>query len=284
MQADEIGAVNGSQTPGNDGAVFAGHLHHIRHRADGGQGAVAGKQCLLPVGAAQSQHQLQRHAAAGQMLKGIIAIAAMRVHHGHGIGQHILTFVVVGDDHLHAQRVGKGYLVHAGNAAVHRNQQTHAPVMQTAYGILTQAVAVLDAARDVVHHIRATGAQIVHQYDRGGNAVHIVVAENGDLFPGVQRPADTLRRRGHVAHEKGGMGQCGLTFQKGCRLCFLLDAPTGQHTGHQVRVARRHQSFHRMARRIRYIPVPKLHPGGHLPSLTYTIILYYIKSTAKGKG
>ena len=43
MQADEIGAVDGSQTPGDDGAVFAGHLHHIRHRADSGQGAVAGK-------------------------------------------------------------------------------------------------------------------------------------------------------------------------------------------------------------------------------------------------
>ena len=74
VEADEVRPADGRQAPGHDGAVFAGHLHHVGHGADGGQGAVAGQQGLLPALAPQGQHQLQRHAAAGQVLEGIAAV------------------------------------------------------------------------------------------------------------------------------------------------------------------------------------------------------------------
>ena len=95
--------VDGGKAPGHDGPVLAGHLHHVGHGADGGQRAVAGEQGLLPVRPAQSQHQLQRHAAAGQMLEGVRAVRPVGVHHSHGPGQDLPALVVVGDDHVQPQ-------------------------------------------------------------------------------------------------------------------------------------------------------------------------------------
>ena len=90
------------QPPVDDGAVLPLHAHHIGHSADGGQGGVAGKEGVLPVFPAQGQHQLQRHAHAGQGFERVGAVAAVGIHHGHGVWQHILALVVVGDDHIHA--------------------------------------------------------------------------------------------------------------------------------------------------------------------------------------
>lgn len=82
---------------------FAGHLHDVRYCADGRQRAVPGKERLLPLRPAQGQHQLQRHAAAGQMLEGIAAVRPVGVHHSHGPGQDLPALVVVGDDHVQPQ-------------------------------------------------------------------------------------------------------------------------------------------------------------------------------------
>ena len=146
VEPDKIGVVDGGKAPGHDGTVLAGHLHHVGHGADGGQRAVAGKQGLLPVRPAQSQHQLQRHTAAGQMLEGIAAVGPVGVHHRGGMGQRLLALVVVGDDHIHAQRVGEVHLLHAGDAAVHGDQQAGALAVQVLDGITAQSVAILDAA------------------------------------------------------------------------------------------------------------------------------------------
>ena len=65
VQPDKVRAIQRGKAPGYDGAVLAGHLHHVGHGAHRRQRAVPGEQSLLSVGAAQRQHQLQRHAAPG---------------------------------------------------------------------------------------------------------------------------------------------------------------------------------------------------------------------------
>ena len=79
--------------------------------------------------------------------------------------------------------------------------------MQGQDGVPSQAVAILDAAGDIVHHVAAPGQEIVHQDHRGGDAVHVIVAENGDLFPAGQGAAHPLGGLVHVLHQKGGIGQ-----------------------------------------------------------------------------
>ena len=52
----------------------------------------------------------------------------------------------------------------------------------------SQAVAILDAAGDIVHHVAAPGQEIVHQDHRGGDAVHIIVPINAHGFPFIHGP------------------------------------------------------------------------------------------------
>ena len=78
------------------------------------------------------------------------------------MGQRLLALVVVGDDHIHAQRVGEVHLLHAGDAAVHGDQQAGALAVQVLDGITAQSVAILDAAGDIVQHVGAAALEIVH--------------------------------------------------------------------------------------------------------------------------
>ena len=252
------------QPAGHDGAVLAGHLHHVGHGADSRQRAVPGEQRVLPVGAAQRQHQLQRHAAAGQMLEGVAAVRSVGIYHRHGAGQRLPALVVVGDDHVHAQRVGEVHLLHAGDAAVHGDQQPHALVVQTPDGVAAEAVAVLDAAGDVVQHVGAPALEIVHQNAGGGDAVHVIVPEHRHAFAAVQRPADALHRLVHVRHQEGAEGQPVLPFQKCGGLLRRLHPAGGQHSGHQIGVARRLQALLRLRMLRRNVPFAVFH-GVHLP-------------------
>ena len=265
MKPDKVGVLDGGKAPGYDGAVLAGHLHHVGHGADGGQRAVAGEQGLLPVRAAQRQRQLQRHAAARQMLEGIAAVGPVGVYHRHGAGQRLLALVVVGDDHVHAQRVGEVYLLHAGDAAVHGDQQAGSLAVQALDGVDAQAVAVLDAARDIVQHIGAPALEIVHQNTGGGDTVHVVVAEHGDPLVVGQRPLHPLHSLVHVGHEEWAVGQARLMLQKGGGLLRRGDAPGGQHRRHKTGITRRRQTGRRLGVRLGNAPFLKFH-GGPPPS------------------
>ena len=225
----------------DDGAVLVGHLHHVRHRADGGQGAVAGEEGLLPL-PPQGQHQLQGHAHARQVLEGVGAVAAAGVHHRSGLGQDVLALVVVGDDQIQADLPGVAGLLHAGDAAVHGDHQAHPPVPEGAQGLPPQAVAVLHPAGDVLQTVRPPGAQVVHQQHRGGDAVHVVVAEDGHPLAAGDGPLDARHGPVHVLHQKGGVGEAALPLQKEGRLLRGAHAPGRQDGGEQAGVPRAAQA------------------------------------------
>ena len=63
----------------------------------------AGSQARLPRPGAQRLHQLQRDADAGEVLVGIGAVVALRVHHRARVRQLVVRFVMVGDDQIDAE-------------------------------------------------------------------------------------------------------------------------------------------------------------------------------------
>ena len=79
--------------------------------------------------------------------------------------------------------------------------------------------------------------QIVQKQHRGGDAVHIVIAENSDGLIVGQRLLDPGHRLAHVPHEHGGDRQRGLPLQRLGSSFGSGDAPGGQHGGQQTGVA-----------------------------------------------
>ena len=63
--------------------------------------------------------------------------------------------MVVGDDEIDAERGGKGGLLHAGDAAVHGDDERDALLGKRADRIAAEAVALLNAAGNVHEHRRA---------------------------------------------------------------------------------------------------------------------------------
>ena len=175
------------------------------------------------------------------MLEGIGAVRPLGVHHRHGVGQGVLALVVVRDDQVQADFFGVAGLLHAGDTAVHGDDQGHALLPQGAQGILPQAVAVLDAAGDVFQAVPSAQPQVVHQQHGGGDAVHVVVSEHGHPLAGLQAPPDTGHGLVHVLHQEGRVGQLPLPLQEQGGLLRGLHVTGGQHGGEQAGISRRAQ-------------------------------------------
>ncbi len=115
----------GLQSAGDDGPVLSLHAHDVGHGADGGQSRRTREEGVLPVLAAQGQHQLEGHAHACQMLERIRTVLPVGVHHRHGGGELLLALMMVRYHHVHSQRGGVGHLLIAGDAAVHGDHEGH---------------------------------------------------------------------------------------------------------------------------------------------------------------
>ena len=115
-----------------------------------------------------------------------------------------------------------------------------------------------------MQHVGAPALEIVHQNAGGGDAVHIIVPEHRHAFAAVQCPADALHRLVHVRHQEGAEGQPVLPFQKCGGLLRRLHPAGGQHSGHQIGVARRLQALLRLRMLRRNVPFAVFH-GVHLP-------------------
>ena len=91
--------------------------------------------------------------------------------------------MMVGDDHIQPDGGSEVHLLVAGDAAVHGDHQRGALVPQALDGLLGQAIALLDPAGNMPQAADAAAFEIVHQQNRGSDAVHVVVAEHGDGLP-----------------------------------------------------------------------------------------------------
>ena len=131
------------------------------------------------------------------------AVGPVGIHHGHRLGQGVLALVVVSDHQLHAQLPAQPGFLHGGDAAVHGDDEFYSFLMQLAQGDGVEAVALFQTAGDVADAVRAVAAQEIRQKTGGGDAVHVIVAKNGDFFLILDGQRHPSGGEGHVRHEKG---------------------------------------------------------------------------------
>ncbi len=109
---------------------------------------------------------------------------------------------MVGDDEVNAQgpRLRRRFV--GADAAVHRHDQPGALRMQPFDGLRLETVAVLVAVRHEVRDLAADELDRAAQDDRGGNAVHVVVAVHDNRLASRDRRQQPIDRRAHVGQEK----------------------------------------------------------------------------------
>ncbi|MPM27984.1 hypothetical protein SDC9_74501 [bioreactor metagenome] len=254
MDANEIRSGQRTQPPQNNDPILALHPHHVGHGSNGGQRAVPGEKPLLIAGATQSQHQLQRHAYPGQMLKGIGTVGPVGVHHGHGAGERTLALVVVGDHHVKAYGVCKIHFLRTGDAAVHRHHQGGPLVPEGLDRLAAQPVSVLNAPGNVAQALDAAAFQIVKQQDGGGDAVHVVVTENGDGLVVGHCAADASHRLAHIRHDKRGESQHVVALQPLGGFLRRRNATACQNRRQKGGITRLTQGVHRARHRRADVP------------------------------
>ena len=239
--AHALGMAELLQAPGHEGAVLPLQVHHVGDGAQADQVAVVLQHPVLVAG--QGGGQLEGHTHAGQVGVGIGAVGPVGVDDGAGLGQLLLALVVVGDDEIDAQFFAQRRLGGGGDAAVHRDDQADLLPVQLADGRLVEAVALLEPAGDIADAPASPAAQEVHQQAGGGDAVHVVVAVDGDLLAPGQGGADTRDGAIHFPQRKG-IAEGLITAQRFPRGLGGAIAAAAQHPRRQGRKARCAQRLH----------------------------------------
>ena len=113
----------------------------------------------------------------------------------------------------------------------------------------------------------AAAFQIVPQQHRGGDAVHVIVAEDRNGLSVGDGPLNTFDRLVHIPHQHGGDGQLPLPLQKFRRGLRRGDAPGGQHGAQKIRVAGCAQEGNVLFRGAADVPFFEFHRS--VPSFSY---------------
>ena len=232
QQGDETRPVRSAQllqTGLDEGAVFSGQRHDVRHRADSSQVAAV-FQHFLGRTAVQCRAELKRHACTAQTLEGAVVVFPARVDDRHRLRQCLRRKVVVGDDQIDAQRSRKRRFLDRRDAVIHGHDELIALVVDGLDGVLGQTVAVALPAGEHTLDVRAHSFQVLIEQCRCGHAVHIVIAENDDGFLIVDGVHDALTGFVHVGQQHR-VAQLFLTGQQHQRLGRVSDASCRQNTG-----------------------------------------------------
>ena len=108
---------------------------------------------------------------------------------------------MVGDDDVDAALDRAPHRVHAGNAAVDRDDQLHIPLSQNAFQhFQLQAVAVDQAVRNDMRRVGADRAKNRLQENDGSDAVDVIVAVDEDGLTVAHRSLDTVAGGGHTVN------------------------------------------------------------------------------------
>jgi hypothetical protein len=118
------------------------------------------------------------------------------------VRQLVAGAVVVGDDHVQAELARAANLVDRRDPAVDGQHQPAPFLRQPLERVAADAVAFVEAARQVPFDLGAELPQDEHGQDRGADAVDVVVAVDADPLPGRDGRADALDRPAHVADQQ----------------------------------------------------------------------------------
>ena len=141
--------------------------------------------------------------------------------------------MVVGDDHVHPQGPGVLHLPGGGDAAVHRDNERDPLARQGINGVVVQTVPLFGTVGNVADHLATQGLENLGEQTGGGDAVHVIVAVDGNGLLLPDGPGDALHRLLHVLQEKGVVEQVGAVGQKGRGRWGGVHPPGTQNGGAQ---------------------------------------------------
>ena len=119
-----------------------------------------------------------------------------------GRGKLVPDGVMIGDDHVQANSIGEGDLLHGANPAVHGDDQGHAVLAQPAQRLLVQTITFVHAIRDVGRHLATQRFQRLGEQRGAGDAVRVKIAVDRDLFAALDGGPDAGDGLRHPAHEE----------------------------------------------------------------------------------
>ena len=239
--AHHLHGVDGGKPTRHEDAVLVDKRHHVRHGAERHQRHAAHQRVLEHRGhvlaAAPEPRELGRHLERHRRSAEVderrrVASRERGVRDrrslGHAAGIHV---VVVGDQELDAQFLCVAGRPLRGCAAVHRDHGAHAVRGQRSERFVVEAVALLDAVRDVEAKVGIGPCCLDRPPQDGGcsDAVGVVVAVDRDAMAGAHRGLQAL---GHG----GGAGQRARCVQEVDARRVEKVAATGIHRV----LARRH--------------------------------------------
>ena len=100
-----------------------------------------------------------------------------------------------------------------------------------------KSVTFFNPAGNVAQTVYTPSAEVIGQNDRGSNAVHVVIAKDGNGFAVLHSLFHALDSAVHVAHEQGRDGQCIFAFQHGGGVFRCDNAPVNQNARKQTGIS-----------------------------------------------
>ena len=165
VDADAGAAViDARQTLRHQNPVVVIQRHEVRHGAKGHEikqhpeirfrEAAAGKPARFPQVRTQGQHEVKRHADAGEMFAGKGIARLVGIDDGIGFGKCRPRQMMVGNQHLDAATARLPHAVDAGDAVIDGNNQVRVLLCRQRHNLRRQAVAVFKTVGDHIAHIR----------------------------------------------------------------------------------------------------------------------------------
>lgn len=138
--ARALGVFKHRKPRAHDVAVLARERHDIGNRSYRRKVGILLDDRIAP--ALDGAHELERNAHTGKVLVRVVALLLLGVDDRNGLGDSLLTaLVVVGDDEVNTYLLGKPRLVGGGDAAVDADNEADSLVPERLYRPGVQAVA-----------------------------------------------------------------------------------------------------------------------------------------------
>ena len=133
----------------------------------------------------------------GEMRQLRQVVEPVGIDQGRDVGKRFVALMVIEHDHVHAELFRLGQRLDAGGAAIDGDEQRRAAPGERPYRLGIGAIAFEQPVGNVDQRIQSAMPQIARKQGRRGCAVHVVIAENRDVFAALDRVGQPRRRRLH---------------------------------------------------------------------------------------
>jgi hypothetical protein len=150
------------------------------------------------------------------------------VNDGRSFGQLGGKFVVIGDDQFQTDFASEHRFLEAGNAAIDRNDERSAALIERAEGVAIQAIPLFEPIGHVIRDVGTQQAQARIQNGRSGDTVGVVIAIDDDLAAVANGRINAVRGGGRSREQIGIAEARELGVEKRAGGLGFIDAATNQ--------------------------------------------------------